>query len=178
MEPTDVTEQVSNINLNEKSKPKDNPKPAKKGDDKFLLKTAKGTRDFDPYQMSVRENVFKIITDTFQLHGAVSIDTPVFERKEILTQKYGEDSKLIYDLQDQQGELLSLRYDLTVPFARYLAMNRVKNIKRYQIGKVYRRDQPCAARGRYREFYQCVNIIFLNMNYNFNWKIVIIRILT
>lgn len=161
MEPTNVTEQVSNLDLNEK--PKSNPKPQgsnKKADDKFLLKTAKGTRDFDPYQMAVRENVFKIITDTFQLHGAVSIDTPVFERKEILTQKYGEDSKLIYDLQDQQGELLSLRYDLTVPFARYLAMNRVKNIKRYQIGKVYRRDQPCAARGRYREFYQCVNIIY------------------
>lgn len=76
--------------------------------------------------------------------------------KEILTHKYGEDSKLIYDLSDQAGELLSLRYDLTVPFARYLAMNRLINIKRYQIGKVYRRDQPCAARGRYREFYQCV----------------------
>lgn len=72
-----------------------------------------------------------------------------------MTQKYGEDSKLIYDLNDQLGELLSLRYDLTVPFARYLAMNRITNIKRYQIGKVYRRDQPCAARGRFREFYQC-----------------------
>jgi hypothetical protein len=77
-------------------------------------------------------------------------------KKEILTSKYGEDSKLIYDLSDQAGELLSLRYDLTVPFARYLTMNRLINIKRYQIGKVYRRDQPCAARGRYREFYQCV----------------------
>lgn len=105
--------------------------------------------------MAVREKVFKTIIECFQLHGAVTIDTPVFERKEILTSKYGEDSKLIYDLEDQFGELLSLRYDLTVPFARYLAMNRVTNIKRYQIGKVYRRDQPCAARGRYREFYQC-----------------------
>lgn len=107
--------------------------------------------------MAVRDNVFKKIIECFQLHGAVTIDTPVFERKEILTQKYGEDSKLIYDLNDQAGELLSLRYDLTVPFARYLAMNRLINIKRYQIGKVYRRDQPCAARGRYREFYQCVS---------------------
>jgi histidyl-tRNA synthetase len=62
---------------------------------------------------------------------------------------------LIYDLADQQGELLSLRYDLTVPFSRYVAMNKIKNIKRYQIGKVYRRDQPCTARGRFREFYQC-----------------------
>lgn len=129
------------------------PKPKK--DAPILLKTAKGTRDFNPTQMAVRERVFKNITEIFQLHGAVTIDTPVFERKEILTSKYGEDSKLIYDLQDQLGELLSLRYDLTVPFARHLAMNRISNIKRYQIGKVYRRDQPCQARGRFREFYQC-----------------------
>ncbi|XP_018417413.1 PREDICTED: histidine--tRNA ligase, cytoplasmic-like isoform X4 [Nanorana parkeri] len=55
--------------------------------------------------------------------------------KETLTGKYGEDSKLIYDLKDQGGELLSLRYDLTVPFARYLAMNKITNIKRYHIAK-------------------------------------------
>ncbi|XP_075571449.1 histidine--tRNA ligase, cytoplasmic isoform X6 [Pelecanus crispus] len=55
--------------------------------------------------------------------------------KETLTGKYGEDSKLIYDLKDQGGELLSLRYDLTVPFARYLAMNKIANIKRYHIAK-------------------------------------------
>nr|XP_005900267.1 PREDICTED: histidine--tRNA ligase, cytoplasmic isoform X3 [Bos mutus] len=75
--------------------------------------------------------------------------------KETLTGKYGEDSKLIYDLKDQGGELLSLRYDLTVPFARYLAMNKLTNIKRYHIAKVYRRDNPAMTRGRYREFYQC-----------------------
>uniref|UniRef100_A0A3P8X955 histidine--tRNA ligase n=1 Tax=Esox lucius TaxID=8010 RepID=A0A3P8X955_ESOLU len=75
--------------------------------------------------------------------------------KETLTGKYGEDSKLIYDLKDQGGELLSLRYDLTVPFARYLAMNKISNIKRYHIAKVYRRDNPAMTRGRYREFYQC-----------------------
>ena len=70
--------------------------------------------------------------------------------------KYGEDSKLIYDLQDQGGEICSLRYDLTVPFSRYLAMNKqIKQMKRYQIGKVYRRDQPIMTKGRYREFYQC-----------------------
>lgn len=75
----------------------------------------------------------------------------------MLTGKYGEDSKLIYDLQDQGGELCALRYDLTVPFARFLAMNtNIKQIKRYQIGKVYRRDQPQLNRGRFREFYQCV----------------------
>ena len=93
----------------------------------------------------------------FKRHGAETIDTPIFELKEVLTGKYGEDSKLIYDLKDQGGEILSLRYDLTVPFARYVAMNKIAQIKRYHIGKVYRRDNPSISRGRYREFYQCVS---------------------
>lgn len=79
----------------------------------------------------------------------------MFELKEILAGKYGEDSKLIYDLKDQGGEICSLRYDLTVPFARWLAMNNVQTIKRYHIAKVYRRDQPAMTKGRMREFYQC-----------------------
>ncbi|XP_050416694.1 histidine--tRNA ligase, cytoplasmic isoform X2 [Patella vulgata] len=125
------------------------------GQKKFVLKTPKGTRDFNPYQMSIREGAFTKIIAAFKRHGAETIDTPVFELKETLTGKYGEDSKLIYDLADQGGELLSLRYDLTVPFARYLAMNKITNIKRYHIAKVYRRDNPAMTRGRYREFYQC-----------------------
>ena len=80
----------------------------------------------------------------------------MFELKEILSGKYGEDSKLIYDLADQGGEICSLRYDLTVPFARWLAMNTsIQSIKRYHIAKVYRRDQPAMTKGRMREFYQC-----------------------
>lgn len=129
-----------------------------KGDEgkhKFVLKTPKGTRDYNPKQMAIRERVFNTIINCFKRHGAETIDTPVFELKETLTGKYGEDSKLIYDLKDQGGELLSLRYDLTVPFARYLAMNKITNIKRYHIAKVYRRDNPAMTRGRYREFYQC-----------------------
>lgn len=118
-------------------------------------KIAKGARDLKPGQMAIRERVFDTIVKTFESRGAVTIDTPVFELKETLTGKYGEDSKLIYDLKDQGGELLSLRYDLTVPFARYVALNGISNIKRYQIGKVYRRDQPQMNRGRFREFYQC-----------------------
>nr|XP_057919519.1 histidine--tRNA ligase isoform X2 [Doryrhamphus excisus] len=125
------------------------------GKNQFVLKTAKGTRDYNPKQMAIREKVFNIIISCFKRHGAETIDTPVFELKETLTGKYGEDSKLIYDLKDQGGELLSLRYDLTVPFARYLAMNKISNIKRYHIAKVYRRDNPAMTRGRYREFYQC-----------------------
>lgn len=118
-------------------------------------KVPKGTRDAQPLQMAVRESAFAIIKRVFLCHGAVGIDTPVFERKDTLTGKYGEDSKLIYDLADQGGEMLALRYDLTVPFARYLAVHGVDTIKRYHIGKVYRRDQPAMNSGRFREFYQC-----------------------
>ncbi|XP_052796021.1 histidine--tRNA ligase-like isoform X2 [Mya arenaria] len=131
---------------------------AKLGDEapkKFVLKCPKGTRDYNPVQMAIREGVFNTIVGCFKRHGAETIDTPVFELKETLTGKYGEDSKLIYDLKDQGGELLSLRYDLTVPFARYLAMNKINTIKRYHIAKVYRRDNPSMTRGRFREFYQC-----------------------
>lgn len=106
--------------------------------------------------MVIRDKIFSTITEVFKRHGAVTIDTPVFELKEILAGKYGEDSKLIYDLADQGGEICSLRYDLTVPFARWLAMNqKIQNIKRYHIAKVYRRDQPAMTKGRMREFYQC-----------------------
>ena len=66
--------------------------------------------------MANREKVFDTIVGCFKRHGAVTISTPVFELKETLMGKYGEDSKLIYDLADQGGELLSLRYDLTVSY--------------------------------------------------------------
>lgn len=97
-----------------------------------------------------------MIGDVLRRHGGIPLDTPVFELRDVLSEKYGEDSRLIYNLEDQGGELCSLRYDLTVPFARWLAMRKdAKQIKRYHIAKVYRRDQPAIARGRLREFYQC-----------------------
>jgi len=123
---------------------------------KIDLKVPKGTKDWQGKDMVIRERMFNTIINVFKRHGAVTIDTPVFELREILAGKYGEDSKLIYDLQDQGGELCSLRYDLTVPFARWLAMNpTVQQIKRYHVAKVYRRDQPAMTKGRMREFYQC-----------------------
>lgn len=64
--------------------------------------------------MGIREHIFSTLTRVFKAHGGCTIDTPVFELREILAGKYGEDSKLIYDLQDQGGEICSLRYDLTV----------------------------------------------------------------
>ncbi|KAM3840244.1 histidine--tRNA ligase, cytoplasmic-like isoform 1-T1 [Vipera latastei] len=123
----------------------------------LILKVPKGSRDFSPKQMAIRENIFSTIISCFKRHGAVTIDTPVFELKvsELLLGNYGEETKLIYDLEDQGGEMLSLRYDLTVPFARYLAMNKIKRCKRYHIAKVYRREKPSLKRGRFREFIQC-----------------------
>ncbi|TVY22439.1 Histidine--tRNA ligase, mitochondrial [Lachnellula hyalina] len=120
-----------------------------------LLKTPKGTRDWVGADLLLRDHIFNTISNIFKRHGGTPLDTPVFELKEILAEKYGEDSRLMYDLQDQGGELCSLRFDLTVPFARWVAMNNVTQVKRYQISKVYRRDQPAIARGRLREFYQC-----------------------
>jgi histidyl-tRNA synthetase len=81
----------------------------------------------------------------------------VFERKDVLTHKYGEDSKLIFDLMDQGSEQLALRYDHTVPLARYLAMSGgTVQGKIWQVGKVYRRDNPVMSKGRMREFMQAV----------------------
>jgi histidyl-tRNA synthetase len=68
--------------------------------------------------MTIRDKIFSTIIEVFKRHGAVTIDTPVFELKEILSGKYGEDSRLIYHLVDQGGEICSLRYDLTIPFVR------------------------------------------------------------
>ena len=93
----------------------------------------------------------------FVKYGGKEIDTPVMEHKDTLMEKYGEEGKkLIYSLSEEQtNEKLALRYDLTVPFSRYLGMNGIASMKRFQIGKVYRRDQPQVSKGRYREFYQC-----------------------
>lgn len=90
--------------------------------------------------MAIKEEAIQIIRTAFKLHGAVEIDTPVMERKDVLMGKYGEQSKLIFELQDQGGELLCLRYDLTVPFSRFMATHNYQKIKRFHIGKVYRRD--------------------------------------
>jgi histidyl-tRNA synthetase len=142
------------------TKKKDKEGGKKKGksrdnDAKAALKVPKGMRDFDPLEMAIRERVIGRVRSHFERHGAVTIETPVMELYSTLMGKYGEDTKLIYELKDQGGECLALRYDLTVPFARYLALHRVSSIKRYHISRVYRRDMPSVARGRFREFYQC-----------------------
>ncbi|KIK94390.1 hypothetical protein PAXRUDRAFT_828046 [Paxillus rubicundulus Ve08.2h10] len=129
-------------------------KDAKKKE-RLLLKTAKGTRDYGPGEMFCREHVERIVKDVFTSYGGSCLDTPVFERKDVLTDKYGEDQKLIFDLMDQGGEQLALRYDHTVPLARYLAMSGgTIQGKIWQVGKVYRRDNPVMSKGRMREFMQ------------------------
>ncbi|EHL03611.1 putative Histidyl-tRNA synthetase [Glarea lozoyensis 74030] len=81
-------------------------KAEKKKATRFELKTPKGTKDWEGKDMVIRDKIFSTITDVFKRHGAVTIDTPVFELKEILSGKYGEDSKLIYDLADQAVDKL------------------------------------------------------------------------
>ncbi|KAI5148980.1 histidyl-tRNA synthetase [Nematocida ausubeli] len=119
-----------------------------------LIKTAKGTRDYFGRDKIVLDRIIQEVQEIYQKRGGVSLDTPTFEIKSILMNKYGEDSKLIYDLADQGGEICALRYDLTVPLARHLAMTKTVKMKRYHTAKVFRRDQPALSKGRYREFYQ------------------------
>lgn len=118
------------------------------------LRTPKGTVDLDVEQSLTQDAVIQKITKIFRTHNGTPIDTPTFELRELLLNKYGEDAKLIYNLEDQGGDICSLRYDLTVPFSRYLSMNRVSKMRRYQIGSVFRRDNPSFRTGRLREFVQ------------------------
>lgn len=121
-----------------------------------MFKTAKGTQDFYGSNYEKIKTLIEITEQEFQSDGGEPLETPVFERVDILMGKYGEeaDTKLIYRLEDEGGELLALRYDLTVPFYRFIKENSIKKMRRYSIGKVYRRDQPNNKTGRYREFYQ------------------------
>lgn len=126
--------------------------------------------------MFCREHIERIVKDCFTTFGGSCLDTPVFERKDILAGKYGEDAKLIFDLADQGGEELALRYDHTVPLARYLAMNGANiQAKLWQVGKVYRRDNPVMSKGRMREFSQAVSNI---LHAHLRARLILSRILT
>jgi histidyl-tRNA synthetase len=139
----------------------------------------KGTRDFSPVEMAKRNYIFDTIREVYALYGFQQIETPAMENLSTLMGKYGEEGdKLLFKIQNSgdyfrgitDEELLSrnaaklaskfcekgLRYDLTVPFARYVVMHREElalPFKRYQIQPVWRADRP--QKGRYREFYQC-----------------------
>lgn len=139
----------------------------------------KGTRDFSPVEMAKRNYIFNTIREVFYRYGFQQIETPSMENLSTLMGKYGEEGdKLLFKIQNSgdyfsgltDEELLSrnaaklaskfcekgLRYDLTVPFARYVVMHRDEitfPFKRFQIQPVWRADRP--QKGRYREFYQC-----------------------
>ena len=139
----------------------------------------KGTRDFSPVEMAKRNYIFDTIRQAFRSYGFQQIETPAMENLSTLMGKYGEEGdKLLFKIQNSgdyfagltDEELLSrnaaklaskfcekgLRYDLTVPFARYVVMHRDEitfPFKRFQIQPVWRADRP--QKGRYREFYQC-----------------------
>jgi len=118
----------------------------------------KGTRDFLPGDMLRRQYVFDQVTAVFQIFGFEPIQTPVLELRDTLMSKYGDEAtKLIYYAQHNEGnEELALRYDLTVPLARYFAQHESElplPFKRYHIAPVWRAERK--QRGRYREFYQC-----------------------
>ena len=139
----------------------------------------KGTRDFGPKAMARRQWIFSTIRDVFEKHGFLPVNTPSFENLQTLTGKYGEEGdKLIFrilnngdylakansdalEVKDSKALIPSickkaLRYDLTVPFARFVVMNRndlTFPFRRYQIQPVWRGDRP--GKGRYQEFTQC-----------------------
>lgn len=116
----------------------------------------KGFRDYLPEQMILRQEVMKRIREVFEAHGFEPLDTPVLEYMEILTGKAGENEKLMYHFQDAGEREIGLRYDLTVPLARFVAMHQndvVLPFKRYHMAPVWRAEKP--QRGRFREFWQC-----------------------
>lgn len=117
----------------------------------------KGTRDFLPEEMIPREEIIEKLKIIFQKYGFQPLETPSIEFLDILTGKYGEDEKLIYKLAYKGGNELALRYDLTVPLSRVVAMNPNigKPFKRYQIQPVWRAEKHQLKQGRFREFYQC-----------------------
>ncbi|MEK6947333.1 MAG: histidine--tRNA ligase [Nanoarchaeota archaeon] len=122
------------------------------------LQLPKGTRDFAPEEKIVRDMVVNTLKEVFELYGFAPLETPIFERFDVLSSKYTGGAEILketFKLKDQGGRDLGLRYDLTVPLSRFIGMN--PNIKmpfkRYQIGEVFR-DGPVAS-ARYRQFTQC-----------------------
>ena len=137
----------------------------------------KGTRDFGTLEMFRRDYIFTTIKEVFKLYGYSPIETPAMENLSTLLGKYGEEGdKLLFKILNsgdafskvKEDDMINsnslslkvcekgLRYDLTVPFARYVVMHQnelVFPFKRYQIQSVWRADRP--QKGRYREFYQC-----------------------
>jgi histidyl-tRNA synthetase len=122
------------------------------------LMNARGTKDFLPEQKILRQKIVDVLREVFELYGYPPLETPLIERFEVLSAKFTGGAEILketFSFKDQGKRDLGLRYDLTVPFSRVIAMNpRLKMpFKRYQIGRVFR-DGPVKL-GRAREFWQC-----------------------
>lgn len=116
----------------------------------------KGFRDFGPDKMPARLEMLAKIRAAFERYGFDPMETPALEYLDLLAGKYGAEEKLIYRFTDNGGRNVAMRYDLTVPLARFYAQNRnslPKPFKRYAIGPVWRAENT--QKGRFREFYQC-----------------------
>lgn len=142
----------------------------------LMIKTPKGTQDLNPLQYQRRVKALEIATKLCEQSGFCGMDTPVFEirdnlKKPTSQQQNSDTLNMTFDLRENynsdinnkttekesgeaQDETYSLRYDQTVPFARYVRTNGITKMKRFQVGKVYRRDQPNILQGRFREFMQ------------------------
>ena len=123
---------------------------------KRQARVLKGFRDYLPEQMILRQQIIAIFREIFERHGFEPLDTPALEYLDVLTGKAGENEKLMYRFEDAGGREVGLRYDLTVPLARVVAMHQNELIlpfKRYHIAPVWRAENP--QRGRFREFWQC-----------------------
>ncbi|MBS7400919.1 MAG: histidine--tRNA ligase [Eubacteriales bacterium] len=124
----------------------------------MVIHNLKGVTDFDPAVMNLRNHITDTLRRNFELYGYQPLDTAMLNYRDLLTYKYGEQAEIvkeIYCLSDQGARDLGLRFDLTVPFCKYIALNRSLKLpfKRYEIGKVFR-NGPVKA-GRLREFIQC-----------------------
>lgn len=122
------------------------------------IQNLKGTTDYLPEEQLLRNKITDTLKTTFELYGYMPLDTPILNQYDLLSYKYDEDAEILnetYKLTDQADRRLGLRYDLTIPFCKVIALNKDLRMpfKRYEIGKVFR-NGPVKL-GRMREFYQC-----------------------
>ena len=122
------------------------------------IQNLKGTTDYLPEEQILRDKITNILKSTFEVYGYMPIKTPILNQYDLLSYKYDEDAEILnetYKLTDQGERKLGLRYDLTIPFCKVIALNKDLRMpfKRYEIGKVFR-NGPVKL-GRMREFYQC-----------------------
>ncbi len=125
---------------------------------KIEARNFKGTRDYLPAEMIIRNSMINSIKTVFEKYGFLPLESPAIEYLNVLMGKYGEEGdKLIYRLDYKGGNVAGMKYDLTVPLARVISQHSelLFPFKRYQIQPVWRADRPQPNQGRFREFYQC-----------------------